>query len=60
MRIKIYFALGILSFYKDSSVVDGKSVSVAAIDGSLQRQFENYMNCAKHLNSSDCLEITGA
>lgn len=60
MRIKIYFAFGILTLYKDLSLVSGKSVDVNAISESLERQFETYMNCAKQFNSSDCLEITGA
>lgn len=59
MRIKIYFALSFLTFYKDLSLVHGKSVDVSAVDESIERQFENYMNCAKRMNSSECLEITG-
>lgn len=58
MRIKVYFALGILSFYKDVGIVCGKSV--VASDPSIQRDFETYMNCSRVMASSDCLEITGA
>lgn len=51
---KAYFVLGIITLYEYAY---GKTTLP---NESIQRYFEDYMNCAKLNNSSECLEITGA